>query len=61
MNKEAKLKYFAGGFDVIAQGDYVLCSVSKKKINLYNLRYWNVELQEAYFSPIEVAKKFSND
>ncbi len=29
----------------------------KKKILLKNLNYWNVELQEAYFSPIEVKKK----
>ena len=59
--KEAKLKYYAGGFDIVTQGNYVLCAVSKKKIDLQNLRYWSVELQEAYFSPIEVAKKISND
>ena len=59
--KEAKLKYYAGGFDIIIQGNYVLCAVSKKQIDLQDLRYWNVELQEPYFSPIEVAKKISND
>lgn len=32
-----------------------------KKIPLQDLRYWNVELQEAYYSPIEVAQKFSDD
>jgi len=45
--KEAKLKYYAGGFDIITQGNYVLCAVSKKKIDLQDLRYWSVELQEA--------------
>jgi hypothetical protein len=30
----------------------------KKKIPLENLNYWNVELQEAYYSPIEVKIKF---
>ena len=59
--KEAKLKYYAGGFDIIIQGNYVLCAVSKKQIDLQDLRYWNVELQEPYFSPIEVAKKIPND
>jgi len=59
--KEAKLKYYAGGFDIIAQGNYVLCAVSKKQIDLQDLRYWCVDLQEAYYSPIEVAKKISND
>ena len=61
MNKQAKLKYKAGSFDVIVEGDYVLCSVSKKQIALQDLKYWNVELQEAYFSPGEVAKKLSHD
>ena len=39
------------------QGDYVICAVSGKKIILENLTYWNVELQEAYFSYIEAYKK----
>tara|TARA_B100000131_G_scaffold269087_1_gene268280 strand:+ start:232 stop:354 length:123 start_codon:yes stop_codon:yes gene_type:complete len=34
-----------------------MCSF-KKKIRLENLNYWNVELQEAYFSPIEVKKRY---
>ena len=59
--KEAKLKYFQGSFEVETDGDYVLCAVSKKKIYLKDLKYWNVDLQEAYFSPIEVAQKFKND
>ena len=29
-----------------------------KKILLKDLNYWNVELQEAYFSPQEVKKRF---
>ena len=49
-DKLAKLKYFPNNFQVLSQGDYVLCAVSGKKINLENLNYWNVELQEAYFS-----------
>ena len=61
MSTEAKLKYKAGTFDIIVNGDYVVCAVSKKKIPLQDLRYWNVELQEAYYSPIEVAQKFSDD
>ena len=28
--------------------------VSGKEIQLKNLNYWNVELQEAYYSPLEV-------
>ena len=56
--KKAKLKYLANNFEVIEKGDYVECAISKKKILLENLNYWNVELQEAYFSPLEVKKRF---
>ena len=31
-----------------------------QKISLQNLNYWNVELQEAYFSPIEVDQRFKS-
>jgi len=58
---EAKLKYFHGYFEIKVDGDYVLCAISKKKILLKDLKYWNVDLQEAYLSPIEVNKKFYND
>jgi len=56
--KEAKLKFKPGNFEIIIPGNYVICKVSGKKIDLSELRYWNVELQEVYFSYIEVAKRF---
>ena len=56
--KKAKLKYLANNFEVIEKGDYVECAISKKKILLENLIYWNVDLQEAYFSPIDVKQRF---
>ena len=56
-NKLAKLKYLPNSFDIIDNGDYVICSVSGKKILLENLNYWSVEEQEAYFSFIEASKK----
>ena len=49
-NKLAKLKYLANNFKVIEEVDHVVCAVSGKKILLEKLMYWNVELQEAYFS-----------
>ena len=30
----------------------------RKEIKLQNLNYWNVELQEAYFSPIEANERY---
>jgi hypothetical protein len=56
--KEAKLKLKAGNFEIINSGNYVLCKVSGKKIYLSELKYWNVELQEAYFSYIEATERF---
>ena len=55
--KLAKIKYLPNNFQIIEPGDYVVCSVSGKKINLENLNYWNVELQEAYYSYKEAYKK----
>ena len=49
-NKLAKLKYLPNNFKVVEDGDYVICAVSGKKIYLDQLVYWNVELQEPYFS-----------
>ena len=58
MNKKlAKLKYLPNKFEIIESGDYVVCSISEKKISLEDLTYWNVELQEPYFSYIEASKK----
>jgi|TARA_B110001450_G_C17555481_1_gene454486 hypothetical protein len=60
MNKiKAKLKYKANYFEIIEQGDHVVCSVSNKKIPLEELNYWNVELQEAYYSPGEANIRFN--
>ena len=52
--KKAKLKYKHNSFDIIDEGDFVECSISGKEIMLENLKYWNVDLQEAYYSPKEV-------
>ena len=58
MNKKlAKIRYLPNNFQIIEKGDYVVCAISGKKINLDNLNYWNVELQEPYFSYVEASKK----
>lgn len=56
-NKLAKLKYLPNSFEIIEQGDHVICTMSGKKIFLDKLNYWNVELQEPYFSFIEAQQK----
>ena len=55
--KLAKIKYLPNNFQVIQDGDHVICAISGKKIALENLTYWNVEDQEAYFSYAEAETK----
>ncbi|MBH91144.1 MAG: DUF2093 domain-containing protein [Candidatus Marinimicrobia bacterium] len=55
MNRiKAKLKFYPNRFEVVKEGDHVICAVSGKSIPLNKLNYWNVELQEPYYSPTEV-------
>ena len=56
--KKAKLIYKQNSFDVIEECNFVVCAISGKEIPLSDLNYWNVELQEAYFSPLEVNERF---
>ncbi len=55
--KLAKLKYLPNNFQILEEGDYVICAISQKKILITNLNYWNVDLQEAYFSAKEANQK----
>ncbi len=47
---EARVKFGDGEFKVLVTGDFVRCAVSGEPIALADLRYWNVERQEAYAS-----------
>ncbi len=58
--KKAKLIYKHNSFEIIEEGEYVLCAVSGKEIMLQNLNYWNVDLQEAYFSAKEADQRFKD-
>ena len=49
-NKLAKLEYLPNNFKILEEGDHVICAISGKKIALNQLTYWNVDLQEPYFS-----------
>ena len=54
----AKLRYGPNTFEILEKGNHVICAVSGKKIPLDKLAYWNVDLQEAYFSPKEAQIRF---
>jgi len=57
IKKLAKIKYLPNNFKIIEPGDHVICAVSGKPISLENLNYWNVDLQEPYFSYKEAFQK----
>jgi hypothetical protein len=57
MNGEAELKYLDGDFRVVKPGAFVRCAVTGTAIPLEELKYWSVDLQEAYASPDAVAER----
>lgn len=56
--QEAKVRFGDGDFQVISPGDYVRCAITGQRINLPDLKYWNVELQEAYVSAEVSLKRY---
>lgn len=46
--REAKVRYMAGTFRLLSDGDHVRCAETNRMIALDELRYWSVERQEAY-------------
>ncbi len=46
--REAKIRYLAGTFRLLSDGDHVRCAETGVRIPLDELRYWSVERQQAY-------------
>ena len=57
MPGEAEVKYLDGDFRVVRPGAFVRCAVTGAAIPLEELRYWSVDLQEAYCSPEAVLQR----
>ena len=57
IKKLAKIKYLPNNFEIIEEGDHVICAISGKIVKLDELNYWNVELQEPYYSYKEAQTK----
>ncbi len=57
INGEAEVKYLDGDFRVVKPGAYVRCAVTGQAIPLEELKYWSVDLQEAYASPEAVLER----
>jgi hypothetical protein len=48
---EAELRYLDGDYRIVRPGSYVRCAVTGTPIPLDELKYWSVDLQEAYATP----------
>ena len=51
MGIEAQVRFLDGDFRVVAPGSFVRCAVTAEPIPIEELRYWDVDLQEAYRDP----------
>ena len=54
----AELEYLDGEYRVVKAGSYVICAVTGVHIPLESLRYWSVDLQEAYATPAAALRRF---
>lgn len=55
--KPAVLEYLDGEFRIVTPGSHVICAVTGAHIPLDALRYWSVDLQEAYAGPAAALKR----
>ena len=51
MAGEAEVKFLDGDFRIVRPGAFVRCAVTSVPIPLEELKYWSVDLQEAYANP----------
>jgi hypothetical protein len=58
---EAEVRYLDGDFRVVRPGAFVRCAVTGVAIPLEELKYWSVERQEAYASPLAVLQRLHPD
>ena len=56
---EARVRYLDGDLEVLSSGDFVVCAVTGRKIPLGALRYWSVDLQEAYADAASANKRLT--
>ncbi|QLF69534.1 DUF2093 domain-containing protein [Peteryoungia desertarenae] len=47
-NREAKIRYLDGDFQILAPGNHVVCAITGKPILVDELKYWSVLRQEPY-------------
>lgn len=58
---EAEIRYLDGDYRIVRPGSYVRCAITGEPISLDELKYWSVELQEAYANPTAVLARLHPD
>ena len=58
---EARVEFRDGDFRVLSPGSYVRCEVTGVAIPLDDLKYWDVDKNEAYASPQAKLKSLGLD
>jgi hypothetical protein len=57
---EAVVEYLDGDLRVVRPGAFVRCAVTNATIPMEELRYWSVDLQEAYSSREAVLQRLAS-
>jgi hypothetical protein len=57
---EAVVEYLDGDLRVVRPGAFVRCAVTNAPIPMEELRYWSVDLQEAYSSREAVLQRLAS-
>jgi hypothetical protein len=58
---EAEVKFLDGDFRIVRPGAFVRCAITGVPIPLEELKYWSVDLQEAYATPEAVLSRHNPD
>lgn len=56
---EARLRYGDNDYHILSPGGFVTCAVTGRPIPLGALRYWSVDLQEAYWDAEAAAQRLA--
>ena len=59
MAGEAEVKFLDGDFRIVRPGAFVRCAVTGVSVQLEELKYWSVDLQEAYATPEAVLRRLT--
>lgn len=61
INREATLRYYNFDYEIIENGHFVTCAVTRRRIPLAKLCYWSVDLQEPYLNAAAARKRMVDE